>query len=183
VGKEANEINTSTRVEYVPRVGELEGWCSGCRICETICSMYNEGISNPKISRIKIISWEPSIDVPIVCKQCVEPLCAKSCPVEAFKKNDNGILEVDQELCIGCGACVESCPFGAITVNPITGKMSKCNLCGGQPLCIEYCPADVIKLMTSKLRETEKAEEWAKVLQKQKEIAGKKAKEQCAGGE
>lgn len=40
--------------------------------------------------------------------------CEEACPVDAVKKNDDGVVEIDHKKCIGCGKCVRSCPFGAI---------------------------------------------------------------------
>lgn len=177
-------VKLANRVEYQPRPEELEGWCAGCRICETICSMHNEGACNPKVSRIRIVSWDPSIDVPVTCRQCADPLCAKACPVSAFVETETeGVLTVDRELCIGCGACAEACPFGAITINPRTGIAGKCDLCGGEPLCIEYCPANVLKLFTSESNKEGKMEQWARMLQEQKSKAQISRKEVSSGGD
>lgn len=40
--------------------------------------------------------------------------CEEACPVDAIKKNDEGVAIIDHKKCIGCGKCVRSCPFGAI---------------------------------------------------------------------
>jgi carbon-monoxide dehydrogenase iron sulfur subunit len=172
------------RVEYQPTPEKLEGWCAGCRLCEVLCSLQNIGICNPKASRIRVISWQPSVDVPVTCRQCKDPLCAEVCPVDAFVETAiEGVLRVEPEQCIGCGACAEACPFGAISIDPSTGLAGKCDLCGGQPLCIEYCPADVLKLLTSESNRQEKMEQWARVVQEQKEKAETVLREIAAGSE
>ena len=57
--------------------------CTGCRTCEVACSLRNEGICNPVLSRISVIKWEDmGVDVPMVCQQCENPPCRAVCPVE-----------------------------------------------------------------------------------------------------
>jgi electron transfer flavoprotein alpha subunit len=54
------------------------------------------------------------------------------------------MILVDQETCVGCGACVDACPFAAITLvdeRPVIGDA--CTLCGA---CIEPCPSESLKL-------------------------------------
>ena len=41
--------------------------CTGCRLCELVCSVRHEGVSNPARSRIRIVKWEwEGIYVPVV---------------------------------------------------------------------------------------------------------------------
>ena len=63
--------------------------CTGCRTCEVACSLRNEGICNPALSRITIVKWEEmGIDVPMVCQQCENPPCRSVCPKFCQSPND-----------------------------------------------------------------------------------------------
>lgn len=42
--------------------------------------------------------------------------CVGVCPVQAIEMNDEGHAQVDPDVCISCGACVGVCPVGAITL-------------------------------------------------------------------
>ena len=120
--------------------------CTGCRICEMICSFTAtpEKIYNPAQSRIKIVKDEEAgIDLPRLCFHCEEPLCRESCPVEAIQMGADGVVRIDENLCSGCQACVASCPYGAIREH--RGQIIKCDLCGGNPACVQWCPTKAIQ--------------------------------------
>jgi Fe-S-cluster-containing dehydrogenase component len=67
-----------------------------------------------------------------------------SCPVNAIRKNEQGLVEIVSEECTGCANCVGACPAGAIKIHPELGKAFKCDLCGGRPNCVDYCPNNAI---------------------------------------
>jgi molybdopterin-containing oxidoreductase family iron-sulfur binding subunit len=50
--------------------------------------------------------------VPRLCMHCEHPPCVKVCPVEATYKNDEGVVLVDYDRCIGCRLCATGCPYG-----------------------------------------------------------------------
>lgn len=115
--------------------------CTGCRSCETACSMHNEKVSNPNLARIHIVKWETSgLYVPIVCLHCEDPICEDICPVKAIKRDQKtGAVTIDDKICVGCRLCVIYCPFGGPRLNSKTGKPLKCNLCNGDPVCVKFC--------------------------------------------
>jgi Fe-S-cluster-containing hydrogenase component 2 len=116
--------------------------CSGCRLCEAVCSFEKEGAVRPSKSQIRVLKLdERGIDVPVSCQHCESPLCADTCPVNAItiKADGTGVL-LKQDKCVGCRACVLVCPYGAITVDSDTGKCMKCDLCAGDPQCVKLCP-------------------------------------------
>lgn len=80
----------------------------------------------------------------MACNHCENPKCVTNCPTGAMhKREEDGIVLVDQEKCIGCGMCVWSCPYGAPQL--INNISSKCNFCidllelGKQPACVGAC--------------------------------------------
>ena len=120
--------------------------CTGCRTCELVCSIKNESIVNPCLSRIRIIADKyQGVRIPVVCQQCIEAPCIAVCPVGALSRDVNlGIVKQNKELCISCKACVAACPFGGMAINPQSGKVFKCELCYGDPECVKYCEDDAI---------------------------------------
>ncbi|MEM2025808.1 MAG: 4Fe-4S dicluster domain-containing protein [Desulfurococcaceae archaeon] len=123
--------------------------CSFCGECELVCSLYNDGEATPLKSRIRIIKWEGlGVSVPMVCRQCVNALCAQVCPVNAIVEDpEHGCLKVKDEVCIGCSYCAIACPFGAIRVSLERKAAIKCNLCDGNAYCTRFCPRDAIELL------------------------------------
>lgn len=133
--------------------------CIGCRTCELACAMTHGNGSETAISaasfspRITVIK-EGDITVPVMCKQCEDAPCAKTCPSGALVRA-NGYVEIHEERCIGCKSCVIACPFGAIDITMNEGKASiiKCDLCVDQPAgaaCINVCPTDALSICDQK---------------------------------
>jgi Fe-S-cluster-containing dehydrogenase component len=120
--------------------------CTGCRSCESYCSLKHDGECNPAKGRIHVVKWEQdAIFVPINCMRCEEPACEMACPKGATYRNVlTGAMEVDQYRCIGCLSCVFACPFGATFVDVDNGKVLKCDLCDGDPTCAKVCPTGAI---------------------------------------
>lgn len=118
--------------------------CTGCRICEMICSFrYEKDGTNPKRSRIRIrIRYYPGRGVitPMVCLLCKNPQCVPACPVNALlQEPETHLISVDDSRCDGCWLCVEACKFGGIYIHPVKNVAIVCDLCGGDPQCVRYC--------------------------------------------
>ncbi|MGZ6709349.1 MAG: nitrate reductase subunit beta, partial [Solirubrobacteraceae bacterium] len=84
--------------------------------------------------------------LPRICEHCLNPSCVASCPSGAmYKREEDGIVLVDQERCRGWRYCVSGCPYKKVYFNHSTGKAEKCTLCyprieNGQPtICSETC--------------------------------------------
>jgi Fe-S-cluster-containing dehydrogenase component len=106
--------------------------------------------------------------LPVQCQQCDEPPCVNVCPVQATWKEEDGIVVVDYNWCIGCRYCEAACPYHArrfnwkepeIPANEVNpdqsylsnrirpvGVVEKCTYClhrtrkGKLPACLEACP-------------------------------------------
>ena len=84
--------------------------------------------------------------LPRLCEHCLNPTCVAACPSGAiYKREEDGIVLIDQEKCRGWRMCVSGCPYKKIYYNWSTGKSEKCIFCyprieAGQPtVCSETC--------------------------------------------
>jgi nitrate reductase beta subunit len=84
--------------------------------------------------------------LPRLCEHCLNPTCVASCPSGSiYKREEDGIVLIDQNKCRGWRMCVSGCPYKKIYYNWETGKAEKCIFCyprieSGQPtVCSETC--------------------------------------------
>ncbi|MBV1867562.1 MAG: nitrate reductase subunit beta [Marinosulfonomonas sp.] len=84
--------------------------------------------------------------LPRLCEHCLNPTCAASCPSGAiYKREEDGIVLIDQEKCRGWRMCVSGCPYKKIYYNWESGKSEKCTFCypriesGNPTVCSETC--------------------------------------------
>jgi dimethylsulfide dehydrogenase subunit beta/complex iron-sulfur molybdoenzyme family reductase subunit beta len=85
--------------------------------------------------------------LPRLCNHCTNPACLAACPRQAiYKREENGIVVLDQERCEGYRYCIAACPYKKIYFNEITGKSEKCIFCyprlekGEVNACAAQCP-------------------------------------------
>jgi formate dehydrogenase iron-sulfur subunit len=85
------------------------------------------------------------------CMHCSDPGCLKACPSPgAIIQYANGIVDFQEEHCIGCGYCVTGCPFDVPRISKKDHKAYKCTLCsdrvavGQEPACVKTCPTGAI---------------------------------------
>jgi Fe-S-cluster-containing dehydrogenase component len=146
--------------------------CVGCNACVVSCKSEHlspTGIFNTRVLDKEIGKFPKVIRVfvPVLCNHCDEPTCMDVCPTKATYKQDNGVVNIDYEKCIGCAACVEHCPYHVRTLvkdnrcvypdgksvfeKPVHNKIpnnvaTKCDFCyhllekGESPKCAEICP-------------------------------------------
>ncbi len=85
--------------------------------------------------------------LPRICNHCTHPACLAACPRNAiYKREEDGIVLIDQERCRGYRHCIKACPYKKIYFNAVTGTSQKCILCyprlesGRPPACMQQCP-------------------------------------------
>jgi Fe-S-cluster-containing dehydrogenase component len=134
--------------------------CIDCEKCIEACIQTNNVPSYG--SRIGILSRKKSgvakskfirEFLPVLCNQCNRPPCVRVCPTKAtYKDQTNGIVMMNESLCIGCKACMTSCPYNARYYNREIQAVDKCDFCYRKRLqngqtntaCAEACPAGAL---------------------------------------
>ena len=162
--------------------------CDGSRKCVQACVEENNQDRSTDVQYIRMIEMDKGtfdvehgtaeydhVEVPdgkfffgTQCHQCENPPCVKVCPVGATWKENDGIVVIDYDWCVGCRYCQAACPYFARRfnwqepsisdeeVNPdqhilgnrvrSKGVMEKCTFCvqrsrkGENPACVEACP-------------------------------------------
>lgn len=146
--------------------------CMGCNACVIACKVEHSAPNGILLTKIleKEIGCYPNANrqfVPVLCNHCETPACIPVCPTTATYKRPDGIVLIDADRCIGCGACIEACPYDqrfyvadertcfpsgeGNYVNPHAHKAPKgvpvkCDFCfhrvdqGRAPACVETCP-------------------------------------------
>jgi Fe-S-cluster-containing dehydrogenase component len=129
--------------------------CIGCHACTTACKSENEvplGVTRTYVKSVETGTF-PEVRRAFQvtrCNQCADAPCVAACPTRAMYRRDDGIVDFDKELCIGCKACIAACPYDAIFINPEDHSAEKCNLCahrldvGLEPACVTVCPTQAI---------------------------------------
>ena len=129
--------------------------CIGCHACSTACKSENEvplGVNRTWVKSVEMGEY-PNVTRHFQvtrCNHCANPPCVRICPVTAMYQREDGIVEFDPDVCIGCKACLQACPYDAIYVDPDTGTAAKCHYCahrtdiGLEPACVVVCPEHAI---------------------------------------
>ncbi len=118
----------------------------GCSDCVEACARARGA---PRITALHLA--EVSFHGALACGQCGEPACRDACPTGAIMREESGVVRLDQERCVGCGACAVACAWGGITLEPATGRASKCDTCGGRPACAAACPTGALRWVETSL--------------------------------
>ena len=170
---------TTTPMPSVRQVGEVAklidtSKCIGCKACQVACSEWNElraevghnvGVyDNPNDlgaetwTLMRFAEYENPASGNLEwlirkdgCMHCADPGCLKACPSPgAIVKYANGIVDFNQDQCIGCGYCITGCPFNIPRISAKDHKAYKCTLCsdrvavGLEPACVKTCPTGAI---------------------------------------
>jgi len=89
--------------------------------------------------------------LPRLCAHCTRPACAEACPHDAiFKRDEDGLVLIDEERCRGDRSCIAACPYKKIYFNPVRRISQKCIGCfprieqGVAPACVRQCPGRAV---------------------------------------
>jgi len=130
--------------------------CIGCQACTVTCAQTND-VTLEAWRQVPDLGVAESPDrqrtfLPISCMQCSDAPCLEVCPTTATFRRDDGIVDINYDLCIGCGYCIVACPYLARVIaaphelaakmsndahepayvepgQDITGVCTKCNFC------------------------------------------------------
>ncbi len=149
--------------------------CVGCHACAVVCKEWNTGGHSAPLPDYEPYGKDPSgvwfnrihsyeekcgdgsertVYFPKSCLHCDDAPCVTVCPTGAsYKREEDGIVLVNADICIGCKLCSWACPYGAREYDEDAGVMKKCTLCVDRiynenipkeqrvPACVSTCPA------------------------------------------
>ncbi|NKB90319.1 MAG: 4Fe-4S dicluster domain-containing protein [Acidobacteria bacterium] len=129
--------------------------CIGCHACSTACKSENAvplSVNRTYVKYVDVGTFPNARRNYQVtrCNQCDNAPCVTACPTAAMYQRDDGIVDFDKSICIGCKACIAACPYDAIFMNPEDHSAEKCNFCahrldiGLEPACSVVCPTEAI---------------------------------------
>lgn len=125
--------------------------CINCYACETHCKAKNRVPEGARLGQLISVGpvdkgGKPRIlNMYMTCFHCAKPWCVGACPTGAMMRREDGIVYVDQDLCVGCKACIQACPWRIPQWDALHGKAIKCDFCrdridrGDKPACVEAC--------------------------------------------
>lgn len=148
--------------------------CVGCHACAVSCKEWNTGGYSAPLTDRNPYGAEPdgvwfnrvhtyeiadgdsngrTVSFPRACLHCETPACVTVCPTGAsYKREEDGIVLINPDTCIGCKLCSWACPYGAREYDEDDGIMKKCTLCVDriynqnieperrEPACVSACP-------------------------------------------
>jgi formate dehydrogenase iron-sulfur subunit len=162
-------------VRVSPTVAKLidTSTCIGCKACEVACQEWND---LPPETTVQLGTYQTLPDMTAnvwnlirfnehetpdrfhwlmrkdQCMHCADPGCLLACPAPgAIVQYANGIVDFQQDQCIGCGYCLTGCPFNVPKFAKPTNRVYKCTLCvdrvavGLQPACVKACPTSCLQ--------------------------------------
>lgn len=152
--------------------------CIACHACTIACKVNNNLPANTMYNRVQTeggayldtaAGTYPNdikrLKRPVTCQHCSNPACVAVCPTGASSQNEDGVVTIDTEACIGCKSCIAACPYDVRTVYDdeptyyvdhalgdwdaplhVKATADKCTFCsnrrerGEVPACMDLCP-------------------------------------------
>lgn len=129
--------------------------CIGCHACTVACKDEHDvpvGVNRTWVKYIEKGAFPATSRhfAVLRCNHCDDAPCIEICPTVALYRSSNGIVDFDNERCIGCKSCMQACPYDALYIDPDHNTAAKCNFCahrvelGLQPACEVVCPTQAI---------------------------------------
>src|SRR5262245_43063744 len=129
--------------------------CIGCHACTVACKEEHNIALGVNRTWVKYIEKGRYPDTRrhfavLRCNHCDDAPCIEICPTLALFRRADGIVDFDNERCIGCKSCMQACPYDALYIDPDRNTAAKCNFdasridMGYKPACEVVCPTQAI---------------------------------------
>ncbi|WP_028588527.1 4Fe-4S dicluster domain-containing protein [Desulfocurvus vexinensis] len=136
--------------------------CISCNACEVHCKQKNKVPVGAKLGQMITVGPLDRAGKPrmmnlfMPCYHCEQPWCVAACPSGAMvRREEDGVVYVQRDLCVGCKACIIACPWDIPQWDEAAGKVIKCDLCkdrldaGLKPACVTACTTHALEFTSS----------------------------------
>ncbi len=148
--------------------------CISCHACEVHCQMKNQAPPDARLG--KLVALGPvlqkgkprMLNMFMPCFHCERPWCVAACPTGAMIRREDGIVYLQDDLCVGCKACIRACPWQIPQWNDSTGRAMKCDFCrdridaGEKPACVAGCTSHALSFVGANEASAHTREDYAK---------------------
>ena len=134
--------------------------CISCKACEVHCKVHNRVPLGARLGQLVTVGPVDKGGLPrllnlfMPCFHCEKPWCVPACPTGAMtRREEDGVVFVRAELCVGCKACIVACPWSVPQWDEAAGKAIKCDFCreridaGKKPACVTACTAHALEFV------------------------------------
>jgi Fe-S-cluster-containing dehydrogenase component/formate-dependent nitrite reductase membrane component NrfD len=129
--------------------------CIGCHACTVACKEEHNIALGVNRTWVKYVEKGKYPDTRrhfavLRCNHCDDAPCIEICPTVALFRRPDGIVDFDNQRCIGCKSCMQACPYDALYIDPERNTAAKCNFdasrveMGYKPACEVVCPTQAI---------------------------------------
>ncbi len=151
--------------------------CISCRACEAHCKSYKQSPEGAWLGLLVTVG-PAMIDGQVrtlsgfrPCFHCDKPWCVAACPTGAMvKREEDGLVVVQSELCVGCKACMDACPWMVPQWDATARKVIKCDYCrervgeGLDPACVTACTGHALSFQRPNLESRRVRVSYAKTV-------------------
>lgn len=151
--------------------------CISCKSCEASCKAYKHTPAGAKLGLLVTVGPQTMDGKVSVnsgfrpCFHCQEPWCVAACPTGAMmKREEDGLVLVQAELCVGCKACIDACPWMVPQWDDTTRKVLKCDYCrerveaGQDPACVSVCTGHAMSFHRANLESRKARTDYAQAV-------------------